>query len=306
MSTPTFFSLKTKIALTITVVLWSSAFVGIRMGLEGYAPGSLALLRFMIASVFMLFFYLRLPKRVRISTKDTVLLLLLGAGALGGYNVFLNYGEITIPSGIASFIVSQGPLITLLLAVMFLGEQFKWISLGGILISIFGVGLIAVGESDNFKFDIGMLYVLIATIFNGCYSVLQKPFLSKYHAIEVTVYILWGTTLGLLFFLPDVWRDVQTAPLHATLAVVYLGIFPAGVAYIAWSYALAEIPASRCVSFLYFMPIIATLLGWLFMDEVPALLSLGGGLIALSGVWIVNRAYRQKKIAKKLTKTPYL
>ncbi|MCC2667478.1 MAG: eamA, partial [Gammaproteobacteria bacterium] len=44
-------TLKTKLALLTTVVLWASAFVAIRAGLQGYSPGGLALLRFLIASV---------------------------------------------------------------------------------------------------------------------------------------------------------------------------------------------------------------------------------------------------------------
>jgi drug/metabolite transporter (DMT)-like permease len=285
------FTIKTKLALVVAIVLWASAFVGIRIGLQGYSPGGLALLRFLIASVCMIFVYWRLPKKAVFKRKDFCLLLLFGAAGLGLYNYFLNCGEISIPSGIASFIISQSPLLTVLSAVLFLGESFNIMVLLGVLISIGGVGLISLGESDNFKFDIGMVYMLIAMLVNGLYSVLQKPFLKKYHAIDVTVFIIWGGTFALLIFLPDLLHDIKTAPLSATLAAVYLGVFPAAIAYIAWSYALAAIPVSRCVSFLYFMPVIATLLGWLCLGEVPVMLSLIGGLIALFGVWVANRAF---------------
>lgn len=283
------FSLKTKIALVVAIVLWASAFVGIRAGLHGYSPGSLALMRLLIASVCMFFFYWRLPKKEIFARKDFILLLLFGGVGLGGYNIFLNYGEISIPSGIASFIISQSPLLAMLLAVVFLGERFKVFGLIGILISIFGVGLIAVGESDNFKFDIGILFCLLATLASGLYSVLQKPFLTKYNANDVTVFIIWGATLALLIYFPDMLRDMHTAPWHATWAVIYLGIFPTAIAYVAWSYALAAIPVSRCVTFLYFMPVIATFLGWLCLGEIPVLLSLVGGVVALFGVWVANR-----------------
>ena len=49
---------KAGINLTFCVVLWASAFVGIRIGLKGYSPGSLALLRYLIASASMIFIYL--------------------------------------------------------------------------------------------------------------------------------------------------------------------------------------------------------------------------------------------------------
>ncbi len=292
--TSTILSLKTKIALAVAIILWSSAFVGIRMGLKGYSPGSLALFRFLIASICMGLIYLKWSNKNKFSKKDLLLLFLFGAIGIGGYHVFLNYGEISIPSGIASFIVSQSPLISMFFAIAFLRESFSPGAMVGALISIIGVGLISIGESDHFKFDIGILFMLIATLLSGLYSVLQKPFLKKYHAIDVTVIIIWGCTLVLLVYLPSLLRDIKTASMSATIAVVYLGIFPAAIAYIAWSYALARMPASQCVSFLYFMPVIATVLGWLCLGEVPVVLSLFGGMIALLGVWIANRSFAKE------------
>ena len=64
------YSIKTRLAVWITVALWASAFVGIRAGLESYTPGSLAALRFLVASFCMLILYMRLPNRNRISWRD--------------------------------------------------------------------------------------------------------------------------------------------------------------------------------------------------------------------------------------------
>lgn len=283
------FSWSTKIALFIAIIFWSSAFVAIRPGLADYSPGSLALLRSLIASFCMLIIYMHLPKRAIFSGKDFYLILLFGAIGLGSYNIFLNYAEISVSAGIASFIVSQSPLLAMAGAVIFLGEKFNITTLLGILVSIVGIGLITLSKNSALKFDVGLLYIFLATVASALFSVLQKPFLSKYAAIDVAIYIIWGNTIALLFFWPDLWRDFKTASPSATFAAIYLGIFPTTIAYIAWSYALAAIPASRCVSFLYFMPIITTILGWLILGEVPAILSLVGGLIAVFGVWLANR-----------------
>lgn len=284
------FSLITIISLAVAVTLWGSAFVGIRAGLHGYQPGSLALFRFLVASVCMGVVYWRLPKREIFLRKDFYLLLLFGALGLGSYNVFLNYGELSVSSGISSFIISQSPLLTLMCTVLFFGEKFNFFTLLGILVSILGVGLIALGGHNEVNHGVGMIFILLAMVANGLYSVFQKPFLQKYHAIDVTVFIIWGGTLILLVYAPALLHDVKTAPLSATLAAIYLGIFPAAIAYIAWSYALTAIPTSKCVTFLYFMPVIATFLGWICLGEKPAALSLCGGFVALFGVWVANRA----------------
>jgi len=122
---------------------------------------------------------------------------------------------------------------------------------------------------------------------------MQKPFLKKYHAIQVTSYIIWGATLSLVVYAPQLLKDVKTASAGATGAVIYLGVFPATLGYLAWSYGLKDISVSQAANYLYLIPIIATFLGWVWLGEIPSGLSLIGGLIALLGVWIVG--YRAHK-----------
>ena len=81
---------------------------------------------------------------------------------------------------------------------------------------------------------------------------------------------------------------VPPACLHATFAVIYLGIFPAAIAYVLWNYALARMPASLLSSFLYLSPVLASLIAWVWLGEVPALLTLVGGAIAILGVILVQ------------------
>ena len=296
MKQSTLISLKTKSALIIAATLWASAFAGIRAGLQGYSPGGLALLRFLIASLCMAIVYFRLPNKQPMPIKDKILLMLIGVVGLGCYHLALNYGEISIPSGVASFIISQSPVITMFFAVIFLRESYSLPVLFGMFVSMSGVILITLSGIQQFDFQAGVFYVFLAAIFGSSYSVLQKPFLKRYDAIEITTYVIWGGTLLLLLYLPGLQGEVTHASAQATLSVIYLGIFPAAIAYVAWSYALKEIPVARAVSFLYFMPIIATFFGWVWLHEVPTLLSLIGGLIALLGVWLVNQAYARNEL----------
>ncbi len=293
--------LQIKLALLFCVTMWASAFVGIRAGLLGYSPGGLALLRFLIASVCMFFIYLRFAKKDPIPLRDKIKLLMVGVIGIGGYNIALNYGELSVQSGVASFVISQSPIVTLILAVIFLKEHFKKIGIIGMAISVFGVFLISMGHTSGFTFDKGFMFILVAMLIGGLYSVLQKPFLKHYHPIDVTTYIIYGGALSLVVFTPDLIRDLHHTSLSATLAVIYLAVFPASLGYVAWAYVLMHISASRAVSFLYFMPIIATILGWIWLGEIPAVLSIVGGLIALFGVWVVNSSYRKIQIIEPST-----
>jgi drug/metabolite transporter (DMT)-like permease len=282
---------KTKFAIAVAIFLWASAFVGIRAGLQGYSPEGLALLRYIIASIFMGIIYFRLKNKNKMRLNDISSLILIGAIGIGLYNITLNYGELSISSGVACFIISQAPIITTFLAVLFLGEQLNLSRFMGLLVSILGVIFITMGEKGGFHWDKSIFYMLIATVASAFYSVLQKPYLKKYHVIEVTTYLIWGGTLFLLLYISHLQQDLLHASAKATLMVIYLGIFPAAFGYIAWSYALAEIPAGRAVSFLYFTPFLATFLGWICLGEVPVWLSIVGGVLAIFGVWLVNRSY---------------
>jgi drug/metabolite transporter (DMT)-like permease len=288
-------STKAKLAAIFTILFWSSAFVGIRAGLEGYSPGGLALMRFLTASVVMFFIYRQRKHRHAIARRDYVFILGTGVIGIAGYHIALNYGEIFVPAGIASFIISQTPLVTTLLAILFLGEHMKKLGVAGMLVSVIGIGLIALGEHGHIQYYLCLFYVIIAAIIGSLYAIMQKSLLKKYKVIDVTAYAIWSGTLFLLIFTPNLVFDLRHASWQATMAAVYLGVFPGALAYLTWSFVLSEIPVSRATTFLYFAPILATLLGWLWLGEVPAFIALIGGFVALVGLWMVNHSYKPKR-----------
>ncbi len=277
--------------LIAAVTFWASAFVAIRYSLASYHPGSLALLRYLVASVVMVFFYrANRHKHTPLCWRDLPMIIFAGLCGIGFYNLLLNYSELDISASVASFIVAQMPVLTTLFALFFLKEQSRPAIWFGMLFSVVGTSLIALSQQQGFSaYHLGALLSLGATFSATLYNIFQKPLLRTYNPVQLTCYAIWVGTAFLLFYLPETIVDVQHAPWQQTLSVVYLGVFPAALGYMIWTYALSLMTASRAVSVLYLSPILATLLGWWLLAELPSGVELLGGLIALLGAYVVNR-----------------
>jgi drug/metabolite transporter (DMT)-like permease len=272
----------------VAVALWASAFVGIRAALPSYSPGHLALLRFLVASVALV--ALALVIRMRLPARgDIPRLFVLGLIGIALYQVALGYGERTVTSGSASFIVASVPVITALIAWLALGERLRLVQWGGIGVAFTGVALISVSAAGGIDLSTGALLVFGSAMCEGIYFVAQKPLLSRYSGLEVATYTIWTATICLLVYTPGVGQAVTHATPAATWSVVFLGLAPGAVAYVAWSKALSRSTASRTTSALYLMPVLTLVIAWPWLGEVPAPISLAGGALALLGVVIVNR-----------------
>jgi drug/metabolite transporter (DMT)-like permease len=289
------FTTRTVLALGFTLVVWASAFAGIRAGLRGYSPANLAILRFLIASA-VLAVYAGLAHFRRPELRDLPGLILTGAIGISFYNLALNYGETRVTAGAASLLIASTPIWTALLARFVLHERLTAIGWFGVFLSFAGVALIASGEGEGIRLSLQALVILAAAVTSALYMILQKHYLGRYSALEFTAYSIWSGTLLMLPFGNGFAHMLQTAPVPATLAVFYLGVFPGALAYVAWAYVLSHGAAGRTVSLLFLIPVLAIGIAWLWLGEVPKLISLGGGAVALAGVVVVNTKGREKPV----------
>ena len=282
------------LAVLFTVVLWASAFVGIRATLHDYPPHHLALLRVIASSIFLAALTLIRPVRLP-AREDLPKIVLTGFLGTTFYIIAINYGELSVSAGAASFIVNTGPIITTILSVYMLNEQINGPIIFSMVTGFAGVGLISIGELTALSLNIGSMVILLAAISQSLYFVIQKPLLLKYSALELVSYSIWSGTLFLMVFSPDLINTVRIASNSATAAVIYIGIFPGAIGYVSWSYVLARFPASKATQFLYMVPIVAIIISYIWIEEIPSMISLVGGAIALVGV--ANLNFQKRRLA---------
>lgn len=285
-------NLITRIALVTTILLWGSAYVAIRAGLPSYSPEHLAVLRFIAASItFAGIMFLSGQRVPRISEWPK----LIGLGLIGmaGYSLLLNYGERRVTAGAASFLVNTCPLMITLIVWILYRERLSRRSLIGSAFALFGVFLVALGEEDEFQMSFGVLLVLLAASLQAIYFVLQKPLLKRYGALQITSCVVWAGALCLIPWSSGLVGAVREAPLNATLSVLYLGVFPGSIGYFTWAYVSSNMPVAQAATYLYLVPLVTLLIGWLWLDEVPHPLSIAGGSVALLGVALANFNMRQ-------------
>lgn len=281
------FNVTTAAAVAITIVSWASAFPAIRAGLESFGPVELGAARFAIAAIPAAIF-LAITRPALPALREAWRFAFGGIVFVALYTLLLNFGELTISAGAAAFIINVSPIMTAILATLLLNERFSRLAWIGTFASFLGVGLIALGEGDGLKVDQGALLIFGAAVATTLSTIVQKPLFAHHKPLTVA---MWNMVIGAIVLspaLPSAIAQAELATSEALVSAIYLGTVPSLIAYGSWAVALSRLPAGRASNYLFVIPPVATVMGFVWLGEVPGLLGLIGGLMALGGVVIVN------------------
>jgi drug/metabolite transporter (DMT)-like permease len=277
-------------AALFTVVLWASAFVGIRALADDLSPGSFAFGRLLVASLALAAIVAwRRPALPR-HRRDLALICASGVVWFGAYFTLLNAGEQLVDAGTAAMLVNVGPILIAILAGTFLAEGFPPRLVIGSLVAFAGTLVIGLATGTGAVEDapIGVALCVLAALCYASGVTLQKPAVRRVPALTVTWLACLVGTLVTLPFAPAFVEEIGSASADAVVWVVYLGIFPTALAFTTWAFALNRTSAGRLGSTTYLVPPIAILLGWLLLEEVPPGVAFAGGALCILGVVIAR------------------
>ncbi len=283
-------------ALGVTVVLWASAFVGIRAVSEAFSPGPMALGRLLVGAATLT--VLVRPWRHRLPRGRTLgLVVVYGVVWFGAYNVALNAGETYLDAGTAALVVNIGPILIALLAGWLLKEGFPKPLLAGMAIAFAGVALIAVssrgGDAVETASATGVVLCVVAAVLYAIGALTQKPTLATVSP-GMSVWMACGIgAVVCLPYAPTLVDELAAASMRDVLWLVYLGVFPTAIGFTTWSYALRRLSAGQVASTTYLVPAVATGISWFALGEVPAALAFVGGALCLVGVGVTR--YRPRR-----------
>ena len=273
-------------AAAATGIQVGTAMVATKFVVDQTGPASLALLRYSIGVLCLLPAVILSRSPVRFAARDVLPIALLGIAQFGILIALLNYGLRFVPSARAALIFATFPLLTSLVAATLGRERLTPAKLGGVSLTILGVGL-ALGEKTLQRGAggdvwIGELAVFASALSGAVCSVLYRPYLEKYPTLPVSAFAMLASVA---FLAPLAAREgFFVSPLGFTpggwLAVVFIGLSSGG-GYYLWLWALNHAPATQVTAFLSLSPVTAAALGaWLLGEPVSLLAALGLAALA--------------------------
>jgi len=288
----------------IMVVVWALAFPFIKIGLEELSFINLTIMRLFVVCIVLLGILLLQPRRFsKLHKKDVLPIFILGFFGVTVYHLGLNYGEQFISPGAASLIIATIPVFIVVLAFVFLSERIGLKKLIGVILALCGVLMISIfgrqSSSIEVQYIFGALSVLIAAVMGAFYTIGGKKLLSRYTALSLTVYAMLLGSLGLIPFLSSsLFDQVAAMSFNSWFAVIFLGVFSTVVGYVLWYTALEVKTASEVGVYLYGVPVLSTIISYLWFSDEITLFFILGGVLVIVGLIIVNRGGRQRKGVK--------
>jgi drug/metabolite transporter (DMT)-like permease len=263
----------------------------IKIGLEYAPPVLFAGTRMLICGAVLTLAALVWGGRANIRDGWPVYLL------LAFFNVALFYGLQTLavlfmPSGTAAVVVYLQPVLVGFLSYPVLGEALSAAKVVGLLLGFSGVVVVSAGTLSGASFGtpLGVAFGVASAVSWALGTVYFKRYAGRLPVLWAVggPFLLGGvciTGLGLALEAPSgiTWTGTFVASL------LYASLVGTALAWVLWLVLIRAGEASRVSAYVFMVPLVAVVLGALFLGETVGPSLLVGAAFVVSGIYLVNR-----------------
>jgi len=277
----------TMAAVGATVLIWSTTFAALVAALEHFSPQHLLFLRWTLTALLFVGYgvatRMRLPER-----RDLPTIALAGLLGFAVYQMLLVNGQVGVSATMAGFLINMSPVFTTVIAVSLGREKARWTTWAGLTVCTAGLLFMAEGKGGLGQIGPSAALVACAALSFACYTLVTKPLLAKYRPLEVTTYALVAGSLPFMAFAPGSLDALATAGRGDIATLIFLAVFPGGIAYVLWSRAVKGLTPGLASRFLYLIPVLGVPIAWVWVGEAPQLITVLGGLVTIGGVALAS------------------
>ncbi|MEJ2617305.1 MAG: DMT family transporter [Ignavibacteriaceae bacterium] len=287
----------------IAVCFWGASFIATKIALNQLSPISIIFIRLVFASVLLSIIALYTKRSFSINLRNHGFIFILALIAVFHLWIQVTGLKYTTASN-TGWIIGTSPVFMAILGFFVFSEQFTLFKISGIVIAFFGlVLLISKGDflSIDFISNKGDFLILASAFTWSVYSMVNKKITISYPPLMT---ILFQFIMMVIILIPfnineSMFRIVIHLSLEIWIALLFLGLFCSGIAYVLWAQSLKEMESARVGAFLYFEPFITVIAAWSILNENITLLTIVSGITITFGVILVN--INPKLLLRKLS-----
>ncbi len=283
------------ILLSILALIWASAFFNIKIATYSYGPITIAFFRILLGAIPVIFLCLYKKIKIEAFSKDWLWFASIGVINLVIPFFLIAYGVQKVQSNLAAILMASTPLSATILAHFFTKyEKINFTKLLGVLTGFFGIILLF---SENILINNENFFYALMILFGSTFYVvggLLTLKISKKKNENVTASILiWGTIIifPITMLLEQPWN--LNPRLDSTISLIYLGIFPTGVAWLLRFRILKKNGLVFQAQVAYLIPIFGVILGYVFLKEIITLKVLIALIAVVIGFYFVRLSIKQ-------------
>lgn len=278
------------------VVVWGISFIATKIAVGQISPTTVVWLRFAMGIPILLIAVIMRKQFAFPKGGEWLYFALLGFLGISFHQWLQSNGLKTAQATTTAWIVSTSPAFIAILGWMVLKEKLNLLQSSGIVLAMIGVlGVVSKGDFSTLaigKFgSYGDFLILISAVNWAVFSILSRRGLKSHPSTMMT---FWIMTIGWLitsaaFLAGKSYTEIPLLDIRGWLAMIFLGVFTTGLAYIAWFDALSQLPAAQTGAFLFIEPLTSMVVAAIILNEQITLVSVLGGAVILVGIWLVNR-----------------